>query len=118
MSWPVDLSRTACSILVGNCRCAVLRGVMTLPVMSVDAGQYCLLCDGVYLGFAVSIARWAIAGCGHGFEDAKIGYSLRSTKLFKQSGGRFIGQDGSMFLFIICHCRKKRIWLGRWWAGG
>ena len=33
MSWPVDLSRTAWSMLVGNCWRAVLRGVMTLPVM-------------------------------------------------------------------------------------
>ncbi len=33
MSWPVDLSRTAWSMLVGNCRHAVLHGVRTLPVM-------------------------------------------------------------------------------------
>ena len=84
----------------------------------VDAGQNCLLCDGAYLGFAASVARWAIFGCEHGFEDVKIGYLLRSPKLFKRSGGRFIGQDGSVFLFITCHCRKKSFWLGRWWAGG
>ncbi len=34
MSWPVDLSRTAWNMLVGNCWRAVLRGVMTLPVTS------------------------------------------------------------------------------------
>ncbi len=84
----------------------------------VDAGQYCLLCDGAYLGFAASVARWAIFGCGRGFKDAKIGYLLRSTKLFKQSGGICIGQDGLAFLFITCHCQKKIFWLGRWWAGG
>jgi hypothetical protein len=73
----------------------------------VDAGQYCLLCDDAYnLGFAASIVRWAIVGWGRGFEDAKIGYSLRSTKLFKRSGGRHIGRDGSS------------VKLGRWWAGG
>ena len=33
MSWPVDLSRTAWSMLVGNCWRAVLRGVIKLPVM-------------------------------------------------------------------------------------
>jgi hypothetical protein len=52
------------------------------------------LCDGAYLGFAASIARWAIVRCGCGFEDAKIGYSLRWTKLFERSGGRHIGRDG------------------------
>ena len=61
----------------------------------VDASQNCLLCDGVYVGFAASIARGAIVGFGRGFEDAEIGYLLRSTRLFKGSGGRFIGQDGS-----------------------
>ena len=71
----------------------------------VDEGQYCLLCGGAYLGFAVSIARWAIVGCGRGFEDAKIGYLLRLAKFFKRSGGRHIGQDGSS------------VRLGRWWAG-
>ncbi len=84
----------------------------------VDAGQYCLLCDGAYLGFAASVARWAIFGCGCGVKDAKIGYLLRLTKLFKQSGGRFIGQDGLAFLFITCHRWKKSFWMGRWWAGG
>jgi hypothetical protein len=33
MSWPVDLSRMAWNMSVGNCWRAVLRGVMTLPVM-------------------------------------------------------------------------------------
>jgi hypothetical protein len=61
----------------------------------VDAGQYCLLCDGAYLGVAASIVQWAIVGCGRGFEDAQIGYSLRSMNLFERSGGRHIGQDGS-----------------------
>ncbi len=84
----------------------------------VDAGQYCLLCDGAYLGFAASVARWAIVGCGCDFEDAEIGYSLRLTKLFRLSRGRFIGQDGLAFLFITCNCQKKSFWLGRWWAGG
>ncbi len=74
--------------------------------MCVDAGQYCFLCDGAYLGSAASIARWAIFGCGCGFEDAEIGYLLRATKLFKRSGGRDIGQDGSS------------VRLGGWWAGG
>jgi hypothetical protein len=49
------------------------------------------LCDGAYLGFTVSIARWAIVKIGLGFEDAKIGYLLRATELFKRSGGRFTG---------------------------
>ncbi len=60
----------------------------------------------------------AIFGWEHGVKDAKIGYSLRLTKLFKLSGGRFIGQDGLGFLFRTCHRRKKNFWLGRWWAGG
>ncbi len=100
------------------CRAAWCDDVACDVPICVDAGQYCLLCDGAYMGFAVSIARWAIFQCGHGFEDAEIGYSLRITKIFNQSGGRFIGQDGSAFLVITCHRRKKSFWLGRWWAGG
>ena len=63
------------------CRAAWCDGVACDVTVCVDAGQYCLLCDGAYLGFAASVARWAIAGCGCDFEDAEIGYSLRSTKL-------------------------------------
>ncbi len=79
------------------CRAAWCDDVACVVAMCVDAGQYCLLCDGAYLGVAASAARWAIFWCGRGFKDAKIGYSLRSTKLFKWSGGRLIGQDGSAF---------------------
>ncbi len=100
------------------CRAAWCDDVAYDVAICVDAGQYCLLCDGAYLGFPASVARWAIFGCGHGFKDAKIDYLLRSMKLFKRSGGRFIGQDGSVFLFITCRRRKKSFWLGRWWAGG
>ena len=101
-----------------TCHAAWCDDVACDVAICVDAGQYCLLCDGAYLGFAASVARWAIFGCGRGFKDAKIGYLLRLTKLFRWSGGRFIGQDGSAFCFITCNLRKKSIWLGRWWAGG
>jgi hypothetical protein len=97
MSWLVDLSRTAWSMSGGEllaCCAAWCDGVACDVTICVDAGQYCLLCDGAYLGFAASIARWAIVRCGCGFEDAKIGYSLRWTKLFERSGGRHIGRDG------------------------
>ena len=100
------------------CRAAWCDDVACDVAMCVDSCQYCLLCDGVYLGFAASVAIWTIFGCGRGVEDAKIGYSLRSTKLFKWSGGRFIRQDGLAFHFITCHRQKKSFWLGRWWAGG
>ena len=74
MSWPVDLPRSAWSMPVGNCqrRAEWCDDVACDVAICVDAGQYCLLCDGAYLGFAASIARWAIVGCGCGFEDAKM----------------------------------------------
>jgi hypothetical protein len=100
------------------CRAAWCDDVVCDVAVCVDAGQYCLLCDGGYLCFAVSVARWAIFGCGCGFKDANIGCLLRLTKLFRQSGGRFIEQDGLVFFFVACNCRKKSFWLGRWWAGG
>ena len=100
------------------CRAAWCDDVACDVDVCVDAGQDCLLSDGAYLSFAASVARWAIFGCRCGFKDTKICYSLRSTKLFRWSGGRFIGQYGSAFLFITCNRRKKSFWLGRWWAGG
>ncbi len=95
------------------CRAAWCDDIACDVAACVDACQYCLLCDGGYLGFAASVARWAIYGCGCGFEDAEIGYLLRSTKLFRWSGGRFIGKNGLTFFFITCNCQKSR-----WWAGG
>ena len=73
------------------CRAVWCDDVACDVAVCVDAGQNCLLCDGAYLGFTVSIARWAIVKIGLGFEDAKIGYLLRATELFKRSGGRFTG---------------------------
>ena len=70
------------------CRAAWCDDVACDVAVCVDVGQYCLLCDGAYLGFAVSVARWAISRCGHGFKDAEIGYLLRSTKLL---GGVEVG---------------------------
>lgn len=77
------------------CRAARCDDVACDVAVCGDAGQNHLLCDGAYLGFTASIARWAIFGIGLGFEVAEIGYLLRSTELFKRSGGRFIGQDGA-----------------------
>ena len=42
------------------CCAAWCDGVACDVTICVDAGQYCLLCDGAYLDFAASIARWAI----------------------------------------------------------
>ena len=58
------------------CHAAWCDDVACDVAVCVDAGQYCLLCDGAHLGFAASVTKWAIFGCRCGFEDAKIGYLL------------------------------------------
>ncbi len=76
MRWPMVLSRTAWSMLVGYCRSAVWQAVTGHFAIIVDAGQGSLLSYCMDLGLTAGVACRTIHRVCLVIKYSQVGYSL------------------------------------------